>query len=78
MPLDPPLWTVLALRQDYSEEEIQRNGLKEKVRRAEAKRDELIERAVRTLGPLGVGERRLREFVDATVKWKSHPEPADG
>jgi hypothetical protein len=73
LPLDPPLWTLLALRLDYSEEEIQRNGLLEKVRRAESKRDELIEKTARTLAPLGVGSSRLREFIDGTVRWKSHP-----
>jgi hypothetical protein len=73
LPLDPPLWTLLALKLDYSEEDIQRHGLSKKVGEAESRRDELIEKAARTLAPLGVGSRRLREFIDETVRWKNHP-----
>ena len=50
LPLDPPLCTAPALRWSRLEEASRRNGLEEKVRRAEASRDELIERAARTLG----------------------------
>ena len=68
LPAGAPLWAVLALRQQFTADDIRRSGLEETVEQAEAERDDRISQAVEILGALGITDEQLRELFDQRVK----------
>ena len=68
VPIDAGLLHLLRLPLEHEPEHIEAAGLGDVVARAEAKRDELIERAMRTLMPLEIGEKELLDCVDRKIR----------
>ena len=67
LPMNPTFPTLLALRLNYTDEEIARSGLAETVREAEKRRDRLVAQAAAILEPLGVQSLDLRRVVDEAI-----------
>lgn len=61
---------VLALRFEYSNEEIENSRLLSAVEVAEQQRDKLIEKSLELLKPLGVEYLDLKAAVDLSLKRK--------
>jgi hypothetical protein len=72
LPENPPLDALLSLKEEHSESEIIHSGYLSLTRQAEQRRDELINRALKHLSPLGVGLRDLRLLVDECVRRKQN------
>ena len=67
VPIDAGLLHLLRLSREYGRDQIEAAGLGRVVEEAEAKRDELLERAMRTLMPLEIGEKELTECVERRI-----------
>ena len=68
LPLDATLPAILIAALQYSQEQITKSGLSKVVADAEEKRDELVDRAARILGPLGISREELGRFVNEQVR----------
>lgn len=66
-PMDAPLLMTLQLKNKYTDEQIVRSGLLEKVWEAERQMDEMIVQAATLLGPLGIGANDIRQLVDEAL-----------
>ena len=66
-PMDAPPLMALRLKDKYTDEEIVRSGLLEKVWEAERQMEEMIVQAAAILGPLGVDASDVRKLVQDRV-----------
>lgn len=71
LPMDAPLPRILALRQGYSAEAIERSGLMKTLAEAEKKRDDIIRSAAKLLAPLAVEESDIERIVAEAVRRSS-------
>lgn len=67
LPMSAPLWTVLGLRKQHTEEAIQASGLGDRLKAAEEKRAALTEKAARTLAPLGVSASDVHSLIETVI-----------
>ena len=63
LPVDAPLPDVLALLTLFTAEEIEESGMLARVRKADRYASRLIDRAAKTLAPLGTTRNALDEFI---------------
>jgi hypothetical protein len=68
VPIDAPLYEVLALVPRFTAQELVEAGLWRRVLAAQEKADGLIERAAEMLSALGVDQQSLRKFVLAHIR----------
>ncbi|GMV79771.1 MAG: hypothetical protein AMXMBFR7_09550 [Planctomycetota bacterium] len=68
LPFGATLPYLLQFAEKYTAEEIEQAGLTEKVATAKARRDQLMDQAIKCLEELGISESRLREFVDVQIR----------
>jgi len=62
------LYDLLRLRSRYSDEDLERSGLRHFVEEAEQQRDRLVAKAAAILAKAGVNEDDLRKVIDEKTK----------
>lgn len=68
VPVDAGLLHLLRLPMEHDQEAIEKAGVSDQVKQAEARREALLEKAARVLAPLELGAEELRECVDRKIQ----------
>jgi hypothetical protein len=68
LPLDAPLLETLALTLRLNREELADSGLSDRVAAAQKRTDDILDRAIKLLEPLGITRNDLDQFVSEQIK----------